>query len=80
MPHVLVSVVAGHPLAARQAPAARIVAAVTDPLYSEVDEVSVAIREVPANDWMAAVYETEIAIHEDLLFKRPGYGPVAPQS
>ena len=57
MPHVLVSVVAGHPLAAR-----------------------LAIREVPANDWMAAVYEPEIVAHEDLLFERPGYGPLAPQS
>ncbi len=80
MPHVLVSVVAGHPLAARQALTARIVAAVTDTLDSEVDEVSVAIREVPANDWMAAVYEPEIVAHEDLLFKRPGYGPLAPRS
>ena len=43
MPHVLVSVVAGHPLAARQALAARIVAAVTDTLDSDLDEVSVAI-------------------------------------
>ena len=40
MPHVLVSVVAGHPLAARQALAARIVAAVTYTVDSEVDEVS----------------------------------------
>ncbi len=80
MPHVLVSMVAGHPLAARQALAARIVAAVTKTLGSEVDEVSVAIREVPADDWMAAVYEPEIAAHQDLLFKRPGYGPLAPQS
>ncbi len=53
MPHVLVSVVAGHPLAARQALAERIVVAVTETLGSEVDEVSVAIREVSANDWMA---------------------------
>jgi len=76
MPHVLVSVVAGHPLGARRALAARIVAAVTDTLDSEADEVSVAIREVPANGWMAAIYEPEIAAHEDLLFKRPGYGPL----
>ncbi len=80
MPHVLVSVVAGHPLGARRALAARIVAAVTDTLDSEVDEVSVAIREVPANGWMAAIYEPEIAAHEDLLFKRPGYGPLVQQS
>ncbi len=80
MPHVLVSVAAGHPLAARQALAARIVAAVTDTLDSELDKVSVAIREVPANDWIAAVDEPEIVAHEDLLFKRPGYGPLALQS
>jgi len=80
MPHVLVSVVAGHSLAARQALAEQIVAAVTDTLDSEVDEVSVVIREVPASDWMTAIYEPEIAAHEDLLFKRPGYGSLAPQS
>ena len=80
MPHVLVSMVAGHPLAARQALAERIVAVVTETLGSEVDEVSVAIREVPADDWVTAVYKPEIAANEDLLFKRPGYGPLAPQS
>lgn len=80
MPHVLVSVVAGYSLAARQALAARIVAAVTDTLDSEVDEVSVAIRDVPGSDWMTAVYPPQIAAHQDLRFKRPGYGPLAPQS
>ncbi len=40
MPRVLVSVAVGHPLAARQALAARIVAVATGTLDSEVDEVS----------------------------------------
>ncbi|MDJ0276233.1 tautomerase family protein [Sphingomonas sp. 2R-10] len=80
MPHVLVSVVAGYSLAARQALAARIVAAGTDTLDSEVDALSVAIRDVPASDWMTAVYAPEIAPHEDLLLKRLGYGPLTPQS
>jgi len=80
MPHVLESVAAGHSLAVRQALAARIVAAVTGTLGSEMDKVSMAIREVRANAWMPTVYEPEIAAHEALLFKRPDYGPLAPQS
>ena len=80
MPHVLVKVAAGHPFAARDALAGRIVYAVIDTLGSTADEVSVAIQGVPAGDWMAVVYEPEIAAQADLLVKRPGYGSLATPS
>lgn len=34
---------------------------------------SVAIEEVPENEWMSKVYETEIRPNIERLYKKPGY-------
>ena len=40
--------------------------------YGE-DSVSVAFKEVSADDWAAKVYRTDIVGKEQRLYKRPGY-------
>jgi 4-oxalocrotonate tautomerase len=55
----------------------RLVAAVADSLGSRSDEISVALEEVRAAEWMDRVYAPDIAAREAQLTKRPGYGPLA---
>ncbi|MFZ2031631.1 MAG: hypothetical protein WAU68_15065 [Vitreimonas sp.] len=47
----------------------------TETLGYGPDSVSVAIEDVPPRDWIARVYEPDIAAKPDQLFKEPGYGP-----
>ena len=77
MPHVIVKVAAGHATAEKQDLAEQITASVMAALGSPADEVSVAVEEVPASEWMTRVYEPDIAGHWNLLLKRAGYGPLA---
>lgn len=39
--------------------------------------VSVAVEEVPVQDWMQQVYGPDIEAGAERLLKRPGYGPLA---
>lgn len=77
MPHVLVKLASGHSDAEKTALTRRIVDAVTASLGSAEGEVSVALEDVAAEEWMDAVYAPDIAGREALLTKRPGYGSLA---
>ena len=52
---------------------ARIVEAVKDTMGASDDYITVAIQDVPADQWPKAVYKPEIADQIDRLYKKPNY-------
>lgn len=77
MPHVIVKMYSGRGRAEKQELADRINETVQQVMGYGPESVSVAIEDVAPSRWMSDVYEPDIAGHEDELFKRPGYGPLA---
>ncbi len=76
MPHVTVQLYAGRSDQDKARLAEAVTQAVVDALGSKPDSISVGVEDVTPEDWMARVYEPEIVAKQDLLFKRPGYGPL----
>jgi len=75
MPHVVVKMWAGKSEAQKTALAAALVQALKNTVGSSDSSISVAILDVAPEDWMAQVYEPEIAPQLESLHKKPGYGP-----
>ena len=57
----------------KQKLADEITRSVISALDSGEDSVSVAFKEVSADDWAAKVYRTDIVGNEQRLYKRPDY-------
>jgi 4-oxalocrotonate tautomerase len=47
-----------------------------DALHYGEASVSVGLEEVPADDWMAKVYEPDIRARPQTIYKKPGYSSV----
>jgi 4-oxalocrotonate tautomerase len=77
MPHVNVRMYAGRTEDDKKRLAEAIGQALMQTLGSSERSISVAIEDVSPDDWMAEVYDPEIAGKADRLFKRPGYGPAS---
>lgn len=77
MPHVNVRMYAGRSEEDKARLAAAIGQALIQTLGSSERSISVAIEDVAPDDWMAEVYDPEIAAKVDRLYKRPGYGPAS---
>lgn len=77
MPHVVVKMKAGRPEELKQRLAEQITQAVMTVLGSAESSVSVAMEDVPSDDWNRRVYDGEIVPIWDQLYKKPGYGPRA---
>lgn len=77
MPHIVIKMKPGRSDALKE----QIAKALTDALVAAIEvpekAVSIAIEEVPGDDWMAKVYEPEIAGKAATLVKKPGYGSLA---
>jgi 4-oxalocrotonate tautomerase len=74
MPHVVVKLKAGRSDELKQRLADQIAQAIVSVLGSSEASVSVAMEDVPPDEWTARVYEREIAPDWDRLYKKPGYG------
>lgn len=74
MPHVIVKFHPGRTDEEKRVMAEAVSTALHDAMGYEVANVSVSVEEVEKADWMATVYEPEIAGRPDQLIKRPGYG------
>jgi 4-oxalocrotonate tautomerase len=77
MPHVNIRMYAGRSDEDKARLAEAIGQALMQTLGSSERSISVAIEDVSPDDWMAEVYDPEIAGKADRLFKKPGYGPAA---
>lgn len=77
MPHLIVKLAKGRSDTVKQELAGRLTATMMDVLGHGADAVSVAMEEVPMEDWMEQVYGPDIEAAASRLLKRPGYGPLA---
>jgi 4-oxalocrotonate tautomerase len=75
MPHILIKLGAGRSEQQKHELTARLTQTVLDVLHCDDAEISIAIEDVPRDDWMAQVYASDIQAKADTLYKRPGYGP-----
>jgi 4-oxalocrotonate tautomerase len=77
MPHIIVKMGKGRSDATKQELANRLTAATMDVLALDVNAISVAVEDVPAQKWMQRVYGSHIEGDSQRLVKRPRYGPLA---
>lgn len=75
MPHITVKLYPGRTEEQKHHLAREIVKDVVAIAGCEKKSVSVAIEEVPANDWTEKVYRPEIIDRQELLYIKPGYTP-----
>ncbi|CAI9403780.1 Tautomerase PptA [Pleomorphomonas sp. T1.2MG-36] len=75
MPHVVIKMIEGRSEEQKQRLTELVTRAIMDGAGCQDSSVSVAIEDVPAADWTAAVYRTEIGPQMDRLYKKPGYKP-----
>ena len=73
MPHVIVKLWPGKSERQKTQLAEGITRSVMETLHYGPESVSVAFEEIPANDWAAKVYHTDIIGNQDKLYKKPGY-------
>lgn len=76
MPHIIVKLWPGRSETQKKDLTERIVQAVVDSIQVEETSVSVAIEEVPSEEWTQRVFKPDIIDKEDTLYKKPGYKPV----
>ncbi len=73
MPHVIVKLWPGRSEQQKIRLAEEIVKDVMNVLHSGEESVSVAIEEVPAQEWAEKVYKPDILNNPEKLYKKPGY-------
>jgi 4-oxalocrotonate tautomerase len=76
MPHVIVKLWPGKSEQQKKKLAEEITRVVMSTLHYGDESVSVGFEEVPANEWMAKVYEPDIRSKPDTIYKKPGYTSV----
>lgn len=77
MPHIVIKMKPGRSDALKAEIAQALAQALVTSAGVPETAVSVAIEEVPSDDWMSKVYEPEIAGKVGTLVKKPGYGSLA---
>lgn len=77
MPHIVVKMYEGRSHGQKHAMVERISDAMQEVLGYGPEAVSVAIEEIAPARWMPDVYDKDILPNQKLLYKRPGYGPLA---
>jgi len=73
MPHVIVKLFPGRSEQQKARLADAIVKSVMEVLNSTEDSVSVAMEDVPSEQWAEQVYLPDIQARWDQLYKKPGY-------
>lgn len=73
MPHVVISCFPGRSDEQKTACAEKIAEVIADILGCETSSVSVAIKDVPQEQWKDAVWDTQITPDAPFLYKKPGY-------
>ena len=73
MPHVIVKLWPGKSEQQKKQLAEAITRDVMEALHYGEESVSVALEEIPANEWAEKVYRPEIVNKAASLYKKPGY-------
>ncbi|PKR88350.1 4-oxalocrotonate tautomerase [Pleomorphomonas diazotrophica] len=75
MPHVVIKMIEGRSEEQKRRTAELVTQAIMDGIGCKESSVSVAIEDLPAAEWVSAVYRPEIEPQMDRLYKKPGYKP-----
>lgn len=73
MPHVIVKLWPGKSERQKKRLAEEITKSVMETLNYGPESVSVALEEIPPEDWASRVYHPDIVGYEEKLYKKPGY-------
>lgn len=73
MPHIIVKLYPGRADELKIKLAEKITEAVVDVINSNPKSISVAVQEIPNENWPKEVYKREILNNEKNLYKKPGY-------
>lgn len=73
MPHVIVKLWPGKSEQQKQRLADKIAKDVMEVLNCREESISVAIEEIPSEDWAEKVYRPDIIPNFEALYKKPGY-------
>lgn len=73
MPHIELKIATGQTEENKKKLADLFTKVITENTQNTDEAVSVAIVDVPMEDWKDAVYNTEIKPNLDKLYKKPGY-------
>lgn len=73
MPHIIVKLFEGRSEGDKKRLADRVALAVMNTLGASERSISVAIEDVPQEDWTEKVYDPDISGRADTLYKKPGY-------
>jgi 4-oxalocrotonate tautomerase len=76
MPHVIVKMHAGRTERQKAKLAEAVTRAVMSSLGLGEESVSVAIEDVPPEDWVERVYKPDILRNLAKIYKKPGYDPL----
>lgn len=80
MPHIIVKLYPGRQEEAKQALARRITRAVVEETGCKESAVSIALEEIPAEEWAETVFSKDILNAPGTLYKAPGYNPFTPEN
>lgn len=75
MPHIIVKLYPGRGEEQKINIVESITAAVSENLNIDKSTISVAIEEVPAENWAEEVYKKDIIDKQENLYRKPGYAP-----
>lgn len=73
MPHVEIKCFSGRTDSVKKECADKVAEVVAATLGCEVSSVSVAIKDIPQEDWKEAVWDKNIVADDKFLYKKPGY-------
>ena len=73
MPHVEIKCFPGRTDAQKRECAEKLSIVIAETLGCKTSSVSVAIKEIPEDDWKNEVWEKQIVPDDELLYKKPGY-------
>lgn len=75
MPHIIVKLYPGRSEEQKINLVENITKAVSESLNSNESSISIAIEEVPSEEWAKEVYKKDIIDNYEKLYKKPGYKP-----
>ena len=73
MPHVEIQCFPGRTEEQKQLCAKNVADVIAETLGCRISSVSVAIKEIPEDDWKEKVWDKQIVPDADHLYKKPGY-------
>lgn len=75
MPHIIVKLYPGRSEEQKMNLVESITSAVSESLNLKESSISIAIEEIPSEDWAKEVYKKDIIDNHEKLYKEPGYRP-----